>query len=60
VGSWVIDFRNLFNSVLVSIRVVSSPLYLLQYYVNDIITNLECSGYGCQVASKYVGGNNVC
>ena len=23
--------------------------------MNDIITNLECSGYGCQVAGKYVG-----
>jgi len=36
---------------------VLSPV-LFAVYVNDIITNLECSGYGCQVAGKYVGGNN--
>ena len=33
---------------------------LFAVYVNDIITNLECSGYGCQVAGKYVEANNVC
>ena len=33
---------------------VLSPV-LFAVYMNDIITNLECSGYGCQVASKYVG-----
>jgi len=38
---------------------VLSPV-LFAVYVNDIIINLECSGYGCQVAGKYVGGNNVC
>jgi len=38
---------------------ILSPV-LVAVYVNDIITNLKCSGYGCQVASKYIGGNNVC
>jgi len=38
---------------------VLSPV-LFAVYVNDIITNLECSGYGCPVAGKYVGGNSVC